>query len=56
MVIFDWPSQGPRALFYVSLWFFDADQKFIVQGGPSASGKKYVDIKLKVLFVAWVRG
>ena len=29
---------------------------FYVQGGPSASGKKYVDIKFKVLSVAWVRG
>ena len=27
-----------------------------VQGGPYASGKKYVDIKFKVPLVAWVRG
>ena len=27
-----------------------------VQGGPSASGKKYVDIKFKVRLVGWVRG
>ena len=27
-----------------------------VQGGPSASGKKYVDIKLKVPSLAWFTG
>ena len=32
-------------------WFQD-----VVQGGPSASGKKYVDIKFKDLLLAWVTG
>ena len=27
-----------------------------LQGGPSALGKKYVDIKFKVLLLAWARG
>ena len=44
---------------------FDTDRvKFVtavapvatLQGGPSASGKKYVDIKFKVPLMAWVRG
>ena len=27
-----------------------------LQGGPSASGKKYVDIKFRVPLLAWVTG
>ena len=32
------------------------NQLVIVQGGPSASGKIYVDIKFKVPSLAWVTG
>ena len=35
---------------------FEVPHEICVQGGPSASGKKYVDIKFKVPLVAWVRG
>ena len=34
----------------------DSGSAWILQGGPSASGKIYVDIKFKVPSVAWVSG
>ena len=33
-----------------------SDKQTSIQGGPSASGKYYVDINFKVLMLAWVTG
>ena len=53
---FRWIMYSCRWQSYLIRLVFAFNATIAIQGGPSASGKKYVDIKFKVPSLAWVIG